>query len=330
MIEISHLTKKFDSFTAVDDLSFKVEEGEVLGFLGPNGAGKSTTMKIITGFLGATSGFVTVHGHDISRDPLAVKSLIGYLPEGAPSYPDMTVLEFLDFIAEVRGFSGEQKRQRIAKVIREVELAEVCHKTIETLSKGFKRRVGLAQAIIHDPKVLILDEPTDGLDPNQKHQVRQLIRNLARDRIVIISTHILEEVSAVCTRAIIIAAGRIVADGTPKELEARSHLFGAVSIQLTQDFDLATALEGVEEVADIEPSDEERRRFIIIPAPGKQIFGKVLDRVQSEHWPVAEFHLVEGLLEHFFRSVTSQTAASQPRTSRGARAPHQSANQQQG
>ncbi len=334
MIEISHLTKKFDSFTAVDDLSFTVEEGEVLGFLGPNGAGKSTTMKIITGFLGATSGSVTVHGHDISRDPLAVKSLIGYLPEGAPSYPDMTVLEFLDFIAEVRGFSGEQKKQRIAKVIREVELAEVCHKTIETLSKGFKRRVGLAQAIIHDPKVLILDEPTDGLDPNQKHHVRQLIRNLARDRIVIISTHILEEVSAVCTRAIIIAAGRIVADGTPKELEARSHLFGAVSIQLTQDFDLAAALEGVEDVADIEPSDEERRRFIIIPAPGRQIFGKVLDRVQSEHWPVAEFHLVEGLLEHFFRSVTSQGAASQPRTSRGASASRQSShqldNQQQG
>ncbi|MES3007314.1 MAG: ATP-binding cassette domain-containing protein [Pseudomonadota bacterium] len=334
MIEISHLTKKFDSFTAVDDLSFTVAEGEVLGFLGPNGAGKSTTMKIITGFLGATSGSVTVHGHDISTDPLAVKSLIGYLPEGAPSYPDMTVLEFLDFIAEVRGFSGEQKKQRIAKVIREVELAEVCHKTIDTLSKGFKRRVGLAQAIIHDPKVLILDEPTDGLDPNQKHHVRQLIRNLARDRIVIISTHILEEVSAVCTRAIIIAAGRIVADGTPKELEARSHLFGAVSIQLTQDFDLATALEGVEEVADIEPSDEERRRFIIIPVPGKQIFGKVLDRAQSEHWPVAEFHLVEGLLEHFFRSVTSQGAASQPRTSRGARASRQSGhqldNQQQG
>jgi ABC-2 type transport system ATP-binding protein len=178
--------------------------------------------------------------------------------------------------------------------------------------------------------VLILDEPTDGLDPNQKHHVRQLIRNLARDRIVIISTHILEEVSAVCTRAIIIAAGRIVADGTPKELEARSRLFGAVSIQLTQDFDLAAALEGVEEVADIEPSDEERRRFIIIPVPGKQIFGKVLDRVQSEQWPVAEFHLVEGLLEHFFRSVTSQTATSQPRTSRGARASQQSANQQQG
>ena len=326
MIEISHLTKKFDGFIAVDDLSFTVEEGEVLGFLGPNGAGKSTTMKIITGFLGATSGSVTVHGHDISRDPMAVKSLIGYLPEGAPSYPDMTVLEFLDFIAEVRGFSGEEKKQRIAKVIREVELAEVCHKTIDTLSKGFKRRVGLAQAIIHDPKVLILDEPTDGLDPNQKHHVRQLIRNLARDRIVIISTHILEEVSAVCTRAIIIAAGRIVADGTPKELEARSRLFGAVSIQLTQDFDLAAALEGVEEVADIEPSDEERRRFIIIPVPGKQIFGKMLDRVQSEHWPVAEFHLVEGLLEHFFRSVTSQTATSQPRTS----ASQQSANQQQG
>ena len=326
-LELTGLKKVYaNGKTALEGIDLTVNDGDFFALLGPNGAGKSTTMKIITGFLGATSGSVTVHGHDISRDPMAVKSLIGYLPEGAPSYPDMTVLEFLDFIAEVRGFSGEEKKQRIAKVIREVELAEVCHKTIDTLSKGFKRRVGLAQAIIHDPKVLILDEPTDGLDPNQKHHVRQLIRNLARDRIVIISTHILEEVSAVCTRAIIIAAGRIVADGTPKELEARSRLFGAVSIQLTQDFDLAAALEGVEEVADIEPSDEERRRFIIIPEPGKQIFGKVLDRVQSEQWPVAEFHLVEGLLEHFFRSVTSQTATSQLRTS----ASQQSANQQQG
>ena len=271
---------------------------------------------------------------DIATDPLAVKSLIGYLPEGAPAYPDMTVAAFLEFVAAMRGLSKPVARERLAELVERIDLAEVWNRRMDALSKGFKRRVGIAQALVHDPDVLILDEPTDGLDPNQKHHVRQLIRNLARDRIVIISTHILEEVSAVCTRAIIIAAGRIVADGTPKELEARSHLFGAVSIQLTQDFDLATALEGVEEVADIEPSDEERRRFIIIPAPGKQIFGKVLDRVQSEHWPVAEFHLVEGLLEHFFRSVTSQGAASQPGTSRGARASRQSGhqldNQQQG
>lgn len=310
MIEISHLTKKFDSFTAVDDLSFKVAEGEVLGFLGPNGAGKSTTMKVITGFLAPTAGTVTVCGHDISTDPIAVKSLIGYLPEGAPCYPDMTVLEFLDFIAEIRGFHGAVKKEHIARVVQQVELGDVCHKTIDTLSKGFKRRVGLAQAIIHNPKVLILDEPTDGLDPNQKHHVRQLIRNLARDRIVIISTHILEEVTAVCTRAIIIAAGRIVADGTPKELEARSRYNGAVSIQLTQDFDIVGALESVNEVVAVEESDEERRRYTIIPAAGKQIFSKMLDKAQGEQWPVAEFHLVEGLLEDYFRSVTQDAALS--------------------
>jgi len=222
MIEINRITRKFEHFTAVDDLSFTVSEGEVLGFLGPNGAGKSTTMKIITGFLAPTSGSVTIDGHDIASDPIAAKSLIGYLPEGAPSYPDMSVQSFLEFIADVRGFSGEEKKKRVQKVINDVGLEDVALQTIETLSKGFKRRVGLAQAILHDPKVLILDEPTDGLDPNQKHQVRQLIRNLAKDKIVIVSTHILEEVSAVCTRAIIIARGRIVADGTPAELEARA------------------------------------------------------------------------------------------------------------
>ena len=220
MIEISHITRKFEHFTAVDDLSFTVAEGEVLGFLGPNGAGKSTTMKIITGFLAPSSGRVRIDGHDIAEDPMAAKALIGYLPEGAPSYPDMSVISFLEFIADIRGLSGAQKQQRIEKVINDVELSSVCHQTIETLSKGFKRRVGLAQAILHDPKVLILDEPTDGLDPNQKHQVRNLIRNLAKDKIVIVSTHILEEVSAVCTRAIIINKGRIVADAAPAELEA--------------------------------------------------------------------------------------------------------------
>lgn len=308
MIEISQLTKKFDSFTAVDDLSFKVAEGEVLGFLGPNGAGKSTTMKVITGFLAPTQGSVTVDGHNIATDPIAVKSLIGYLPEGAPSYPDMTTLEFLDFIAEVRGFTGEEKQRRIQKVIDDVELGSVCHKTIDTLSKGFKRRVGLAQAIIHDPKVLILDEPTDGLDPNQKHHVRQLIRNLAKDKIVIISTHILEEVSAVCSRAIIIARGRILADGTPKELEARSAYYGAVSIRLTEDFDLRAALAADPDVREIEQADDSGRHFILLPVAGRHLFNKVSEKSQNGHWPVAEFHMVEGLLEDYFRRVTQDSA----------------------
>ncbi|MCH1600708.1 MAG: ATP-binding cassette domain-containing protein, partial [Pseudomonadales bacterium] len=211
MIEINNLTKKFDQFVAVDNLSFTVKEGEVLGFLGPNGAGKSTTMKVITGFLSPTSGSVTIDGNDISQQSLKAKSLIGYLPEGAPSYGDMTTIEFLRFIAQVRGFRGEEIDKRVEHVIAEVALEAVREQSIETLSKGFKRRVGLAQAIMHDPKVLILDEPTDGLDPNQKHHVRELIKNLAKDKIVIISTHILEEVTAVCTRAIIIAKGCIVA-----------------------------------------------------------------------------------------------------------------------
>lgn len=304
MIEISHLTKKFDSFTAVDDLSFTVKEGEVLGFLGPNGAGKSTTMKVITGFLAPTSGRVSVDGHDIALNPIEVKSLIGYLPEGAPSYPDMTTLEFLNFIAEIRGFTGDEKQRRINKVIDDVELRSVCHKTIDTLSKGFKRRVGLAQAIIHDPKVLILDEPTDGLDPNQKHHVRNLIRNLAKDKIVIISTHILEEVSAVCSRAIIIAGGRILADGTPKELEARSTYHGAVSITLSESFDLAAALADDTDVRGVEPVEGSAHQFILLPAQGKQLFLKVSEKSQSGHWPVTEFHLVEGLLEDYFRNVT--------------------------
>lgn len=318
MIEISHLTKKFDSFTAVDDLSFKVAEGEVLGFLGPNGAGKSTTMKIITGFLAATEGKVTVDGHDIASDPIAVKALIGYLPEGAPSYPDMTTLEFLDFIAQIRGYSGEEKTRRIDKVIADVELRSVCHKTIDTLSKGFKRRVGLAQAILHDPKVLILDEPTDGLDPNQKHHVRNLIRNLAKDKIVIISTHILEEVSAVCTRAIIIAGGRILADGTPKELESRSAYAGAISVKLTADFDLHTALVDDEDVRQIEQSQHNPRQYVLFPNAGKQIFSKVSEKSQNGHWPVAEFHLVEGLLEDYFRSVTQDSALIRPNAPQAA------------
>lgn len=303
MIEISKLSKKFDQFTAVDDLSFTVREGEVLGFLGPNGAGKSTTMKVITGFLSPSTGTVTIDGHDITRDSIQAKALIGYLPEGAPSYGDMTTLEFLNFIAEVRGFRGEERRSRVQHVIDEVDLESVVHQTIETLSKGFKRRVGLAQAIMHDPKVLILDEPTDGLDPNQKHHVRELIKNLARDKIVIISTHILEEVTAVCTRAIIIANGRIVADGTPAELESRSKYHHAVSVKLTDEYDLAADLEGIGEV---EKDEEESLRYTILASHGKPIFSQVSEIAQTRHWPIIEFHVNRGELEDVFRNVTQQ------------------------
>lgn len=222
MIEISHLTKRYGPFTAVDDISFSVEPGQVLGFLGPNGAGKSTTMKMITGFLAPTAGTVRVCGHDVQTDPLAAKACMGYLPEGAPSYAEMSVRAFLEFIADVRGLQGDRRRARLDDVIARLGLQGVLEQVIETLSKGFRRRVGLAQALLHDPQVLILDEPTDGLDPNQKHEVRTLINAMAKDKIIVISTHILEEVDAVCNRAIIISNGRILADDTPTALAARA------------------------------------------------------------------------------------------------------------
>jgi ABC-2 type transport system ATP-binding protein len=222
MIEITHLTKSYGSLLAVNDISFTVQPGQVLGFLGPNGAGKSTTMKMITGFLTPTAGSVRVCGHDVESAPIAAKSCMGYLPEGAPSYGEMTVRSFLDFIATVRSLPSEVRTRRMDDVIQRLALASVLEQAIETLSKGFKRRVGLAQALLHDPQVLILDEPTDGLDPNQKHQVRTLINEMSKDKIIVISTHILEEVAAVCNRAIIIAEGRLLADDTPENLSARA------------------------------------------------------------------------------------------------------------
>ncbi len=225
MIEVEALVKKFGPLiTAVDGVSFRVAKGEVLGFLGPNGAGKSTTMKMITGFLTPSSGTARVLGRDVTLDPIGVKQSLGYLPEGAPAYPDMTPRDFLRFIAGVRRISGAARDRAIALAVERTGLAGVMEQPIDTLSKGFKRRVGLAQAILHDPPVLIMDEPTDGLDPNQKHTVRQLIAEMAPHKAIIISTHILEEVDAICTRAIIIDRGRIVADATPAELARRGRL----------------------------------------------------------------------------------------------------------
>jgi ABC-2 type transport system ATP-binding protein len=218
MIRIESLVKAFGAKRAVDGISFAVERGEVLGFLGPNGAGKSTTMRMITGYLEPTSGRVSVGGHDVVEAPLEAKRLIGYLPEAAPSYPDMTVEGFLDFAARMRGLEGAARRQAIGRVVDLCFLSSVLYQSIDTLSKGYRHRTCLAQALIHDPDVLILDEPTDGLDPNQKHEVRNVIRDLGRTKAIIFSTHILEEVDAVCTRAIIIDRGRIVASGTPDEL----------------------------------------------------------------------------------------------------------------
>lgn len=221
LIEIDGLTKRFGAFTAVDRVSFRLARGEVLGFLGPNGAGKSTTMRMLAGFMIPTAGTARICGHDVQADGVAARRALGFLPEGAPTYPEMTVTAFLTFCARVRGFSGRDLTQRVDRAVGLTRLDSVLLQPVETLSKGFKRRVGLAQSLLHDPPVLVLDEPTDGLDPNQKHEVRALIAQMAPEKAIVISTHILEEVDAVCTRAIIIAAGRVVADATPADLQGR-------------------------------------------------------------------------------------------------------------
>jgi ABC-2 type transport system ATP-binding protein len=302
MIEINNLTKRFAQHTVVDDLSFSVQPGEVLGFLGPNGAGKSTTMKMLTGFLAPTSGSARILGFDIQRQTLKAQRQIGYLPEGAPCYGDMTVRSFLEFIAEVRGFKGAEKRERVAKAVAQVELDKVLEQSIETLSKGFKRRVGLAQAILHDPKVLILDEPTDGLDPNQKHQVRKLIQGLAYDKIVIISTHILEEVSAVCTRAVVIAGGKLLADGTPLELESRSRYHQAVTLVAEEPLDRA-ALAALPGVLGVEENALEHS-LSVLAKPGEVIFPQVNGLIAQRGWKVKELNVERGRLDEVFRSLT--------------------------
>lgn len=307
MIKVSNLSKLFDEFRAVDDVSFSVEPGEVLGFLGPNGAGKSTTMKMLTGFLEPTSGEVSVMGHDMSKESLAARRLIGYLPEGAPSYADMTVQASLEFIGNVRGFSGRELGERIASVVSQVELESVLKKRIETLSKGFRRRLGLAQALLHDPKILILDEPTDGLDPNQKHHVRELIRNLAKDKIVIVSTHILEEVSAVCTRAMILAQGKILFDGTPDDLAAQSDFHNAVTLRVNQ---LPEGLPGqLEQVSGVKKVHRgEHDQLTIFPNEGQSILAGVNALLQTQDCQIEELHVEVGRLDDVFRKLTTGTA----------------------
>ena len=229
-LRVMNLTKTFGKLTAVDNLSFSAAEGEVVGFLGPNGAGKSTTMKMITGFLAPSSGTAYIGGYDIIEQPIEAKKLFGYLPEGAPCYPDMTVQQFINFIADIRGLDKQTKQSKINEVINKVNLQSVLHQRIETLSKGFKRRLGLAQALIHDPSVLILDEPTDGLDPNQKREMRKLITELSKDKVIILSTHILEEVEAVCDRVIVVSSGKIILDSTPQELTSKAPTRTTISI----------------------------------------------------------------------------------------------------
>ncbi|GBL04733.1 ABC transporter ATP-binding protein [Glaciecola sp. KUL10] len=303
MISVNKLNKFFDRHHAVKDLSFKIERGDVVGFLGPNGAGKSTTMKMLTGFLSLSSGQVLVSNLDIEKSRLAVQRKMGYLPEGAPAYADMTVYEFLYFIAKVRKIERSNRQQSIDNVVAQVDLQEVLNKPIETLSKGFKRRVGLAQAILHDPEILILDEPTDGLDPNQKHQVRKLIQNLAKDKIVIISTHIMEEVTAVCNRVIIIANGEMKFDGTPESLRQQSKWHNAVTLSLSYAADVSGVLE-LEGVADLN-YDKNTGRVTVFPENGANILAKLSQFCQQTKLPVDAIYPEQGNLEDVFRLVTS-------------------------
>jgi ABC-2 type transport system ATP-binding protein len=311
MITTNNLSKRYGDKLAVDDLSFTVGPGEVLGFLGANGAGKSTTMRMIAGFITPSAGRVSVCGHDIEKEPVAAKACMGYLPEGAPSYGEMTVAEFLDFVADVRGLTGPRRKQRREIAIDRLGLAPVIEQVVETLSKGFRRRVGLAQALIHDPQVLILDEPTDGLDPNQKHEVRRLINELSKDKLVIVSTHILEEVHEVCSRAIIIANGRIVADETPTELEARSKYHHAVSMRFAKSEQLSAAASAFAALPDIVAVESEPRdlRLTALPRPGANALRAVSEVIAANNWDVPELHLESGRLDEVFRSLT-QSAGS--------------------
>ncbi|HUO98723.1 MAG TPA: ABC transporter ATP-binding protein [Rhizomicrobium sp.] len=312
MIDIEGLTKRFGPVTAVAGLSLKVAKGEVLGFLGPNGAGKTTAMRMITGYLAPDAGRVSVCGHDVETDTTAAQAATGYLPEGAPAYGDMTVRQFLRFIAEVRGFAGVDAKARVAGAVEKTELGPVLEQPIDTLSKGFKRRVGLAQAILHDPPVLIMDEPTDGLDPNQKHSVRELIRAMSPEKAIIVSTHLLEEVEAICTRAVIIDRGAVVADGTPAELLARSRYHNAVTMTAAKaDADkLAGKLKTVPNVAHVEraPMGDDIR-LTAFPKSGALLIEAVSALVAREGLKLKELYAEPGRLDEVFRAITTSDAA---------------------
>ena len=315
MITVENLVKEFGTKRAVDGVSFEVKPGEVLGFLGPNGAGKSTTMRIITGFMPATSGRVTVGGHDIVEDPIAAKRLMGYLPESAPSYSDMTVHGFLNWAAEMRGLSGGARQEAVQRVTNLCFLENVLHQSVDTLSKGYRHRTCLAQSLIHDPQILILDEPTDGLDPNQKFEVRQLIRRMGEKKVIIFSTHILEEVEACCSRAIIIDRGRIVANGTPAQLKTKSELAGSVTLrvhgvaaeqvraklaQLGVAGKVTAQAEGGTVSARVQPRER---------GQGSDLASAVADVVSKEGWRFDALETEEGRLDDVFRSITRPDTA---------------------
>jgi ABC-2 type transport system ATP-binding protein len=311
VIRVEHLSKSFGLKLAVNDVSFAVERGEVLGFLGPNGAGKSTTMRMVTGFIPPTSGKISVGGYDVLEQPIPAKRLVGYLPENAPGYADMTVQGFLRFTAELRGLYGAARKRAVDRAVELCFLGNVIYQSIDTLSKGYKHRTCLAQSLIHDPPILIMDEPTDGLDPNQKHEVRNLIKRMGEDKAIVFSTHILEEVEAVCSRVIIIDRGKIVANGTPEELKARSETAGAVHLRL-KDVPAGAAREGLAAVRGASRTEvlAERDGTVELRVyPDKtgergSLTREVAQLAEQQRWHVAEIHTEEGRLDEVFRSIT--------------------------
>jgi ABC-2 type transport system ATP-binding protein len=310
MISVRRLTKRFGQFTAVNHLSFEVPKGQVLGFLGPNGAGKSTTMKMLTCFSEPTSGDILVDGFNTKTQSLEVRRLIGYLPESAPSYGEMRVIEFLQFVGETRGLRGKNLSERLQVVKETCALSDVWMQPIETLSKGYRQRVGFGQALIHDPPLLILDEPTDGLDPNQKHEVRRLIKKMAREKTIILSTHILEEVEAVCDRVIIIAQGSLVADETPDGLRRKSPSFNAVTVQFTSHTS-PQIIERFKEIGRVERVENNPDLLKIYPIHGEAIAPKVSEISRRENLVIQELTVDHGKLDEVFRQVTTMAPLNQ-------------------
>lgn len=311
MIKVENLTKAFGPKVAVNNVTFTLERGEVLGFLGPNGAGKSTTMRMVTGFVPPTSGSIKIGGFDMLEQPIQAKQLIGYLPENAPLYADMTVWGFLNFAAELRGYRGSQKTEAVNRVVDLCFLESVLRQSIDTLSKGYRHRTCFAQSIIHDPDILVLDEPTDGLDPNQKHEVREIIRRMGAKKAIIFSTHILEEVEAACTRAIIIDRGQIVANGTPEELKRKSAISGAVTIRLrgVNGANLKPKLDALPMASKSVILDDQPAAVVARVFPRGQVADGELAReigqaLTQAGWKLEDLHTEEGRLDEVFRSIT--------------------------
>jgi ABC-2 type transport system ATP-binding protein len=309
-VSVQNLSKKFGDFQAVKGISFSVKQGEVLGFLGPNGAGKTTSMRMITGYLPTSGGSIDVCGVNVLENPIAAQKHMGYLPEGGPLYSDMNPASFLKFIGEIRGLGGVKLNDRIDYVVDKLHLSNVFYQTIETLSKGYKRRVALAQAILHDPDVLILDEPTDGLDPNQKFEVRGLISNMSKDKAIVISTHILEEVEAICSRAIIISDGEVVGSGTPEELARKSPGYNSVVIRL-KDAPADKILNDILQVNGVEKVNVgDANSVIAIPKNGANILPEIAEVVRAKKVPVEEIYAKSGGLDEAFRLLTKGGTAS--------------------